>query len=122
MERAEGVGESRAVTVPGTREKNGAESIKSTGWRGFKMSHASGNNQVRFMARCVEDPSRLGDIMPVGFEDEGGGAIDDELEGKKDGFVSTLTRSYQKGSLFGGAVQEGGYRRSGCQANWGEGK
>ena len=61
------------------------------------------------MARQVEDPSKLGDIMPVGFGDEG--MLDDELaqegegrrwddhdpewvakEGKKDGFVSTLTR------------------------------
>ena len=77
------------------------------------------------MAKCVEDPSRLGDIMPVGFEDEGGGAIDDELveegagrrwndhgpcwvgkEGKKDGFVSILTRSYQRGSLFGGPCRK----------------
>ena len=67
------------------------------------------NNQVRFVARQVEDPSKLGDMLPVGF---GGDAmLDDELaeegdgrtwnnhgpqwvakEGKKDGFVSTLTR------------------------------
>ena len=67
------------------------------------------NNQVRFVARQVEDPSKLGNIMPVGFGDER--MLDDELaeegdgrrwddhgpqwvnrEGKKDGFVSTLTR------------------------------
>ena len=67
------------------------------------------------------DPSRLGDIMPVGFGDEGGGVIVDEFveegagrrwndhgscwvgkEGKKDGFVSTLTRSYRRGSPSGG--------------------
>ena len=60
------------------------------------------------VARCVEDTSKFGDIMPVGFGDDG--MIDDELaeesgrrrwndhgaqwvgkEGKKDGFVSTLT-------------------------------
>ena len=45
------------------------------------------NCQVRFVARCVEDPSKLEDIMPVGFRDEGGGVIDDELaeegEGRK---------------------------------------
>ena len=30
------------------------------------------NNQVRFVARCVEDPTKLGDILPVGFGDAGG--------------------------------------------------
>ena len=69
------------------------------------------NNQVRFVARQVEDPSKVGNLLPVGFGDAGGGVIDDELaeggdgkrwdvhglqwvakEGKKDGFVSTLTR------------------------------
>ena len=69
------------------------------------------NNQVRLVARGVEDPSKLGDMMPVGFGDGGGGFFDDELaeegegrgwddhgpqwvmkERKKDGFVSTLTR------------------------------
>ena len=68
------------------------------------------NNQVRLVARCVEDPSRLGDMMPVGFGDSR--MMDDELaeegdgrrwndhgpqwvnkEGKNDGFVSTLTRA-----------------------------
>ena len=68
------------------------------------------NNQVRFVARCVEDPINLGDMLPVGCGDVGGGVVDDELaeegdgrrwddhgpqwiakEGKKDGFVSTLT-------------------------------
>ena len=28
------------------------------------------NNQVRFVAQCVEDPTKLGDIMPVGFGDD----------------------------------------------------
>ena len=28
------------------------------------------NNQVRFVGRQVEDPSKLGDMMPVGFGDE----------------------------------------------------
>ena len=69
------------------------------------------NCQKRFIARCVEDPSNLGDMLPVGFGDEGGGAIDDEWveegkgrrwnahgpqwvgkNGKRDGFASTLTR------------------------------
>ena len=63
------------------------------------------------MARVVEDPTKLGDMLPVGFGGVGGGVVDDELaeegdgrrwddhgpqwvakEGKKDGFVSTLTR------------------------------
>ena len=30
------------------------------------------NNQVRFVARCVEDPTKLGDMLPVGFGDAGG--------------------------------------------------
>ena len=66
------------------------------------------DNQVRFVARQVEDPSKLGDIMPVGFGDIR--MLDDELaeegdgrrwndhgpqlvnkEEKNDGFVSTLT-------------------------------
>ena len=41
------------------------------------------NNQVRFVARCVEDPSRLGDIMPVGFGDDR--VVDDELAKEGDG-------------------------------------
>ena len=68
------------------------------------------NNQVRFVARSVEGPSKLGDTMPVGFGDER--MLDDELaeegggrrwddhgpqwvnkEGKKDGFMSTLMRA-----------------------------
>ena len=68
------------------------------------------SNQVRFVARHVEDPSKLGDIMPVGFGDER--VLDDELaeeedgrrwddhgpqwvnrEGKRDGFVSILSSS-----------------------------
>ena len=82
------------------------------------------NNQVRLVARSVEDPSKLGDIMLVGFGDVEGGVIDDELaeegegrrwddhgpqwvgkEGKKYGFVSTLTRMVsiilEGGSLWG---------------------
>ena len=66
------------------------------------------NNQVRFVARAVEDPSKLGDMMPVGFGDDR--MLDDELaeegdgrrwdnhgpkwvnkKGKNDGFISTLT-------------------------------
>ena len=67
------------------------------------------NNQARFIVRQVEDPSKLGDILLVGFGDND--LLDEELaeegegrrwddhgpqwvarEGKKDGFVSTLTR------------------------------
>ena len=33
------------------------------------------NCQVRFVARCVEDPSKLGDIMSVGFGDERDGLL-----------------------------------------------
>ena len=91
------------------------------------------NCQARFVGRCdgcvdsqpqpqpVKDPIRLGDIMPVGFGDDR--MIYDELmeedgrkwndygqqwvgkEGKKDGFVSTLTRMTSvllEGSRFGG--------------------
>ena len=84
------------------------------------------NNQVRFMARSVEDPSKLGDIMPVGFGDDN--MLDDELaekedgrawndhgpqwvgkEGKKDGLVSTFTRAVRilpEGKpLWGGPCQ-----------------
>ena len=60
------------------------------------------NNQVRFVARCVEDPFKLVDVMPVGFdelaEEVEGRRWDDHgpqwvnKEGKKDGFVSILTR------------------------------
>lgn len=46
------------------------------------------NSQVQFMAWCVEDPSKMGDIMPAGFGDS---SILDEC--KKDGFISTLTRA-----------------------------
>lgn len=41
------------------------------------------NNQVRFVARCVEGPSKLGDIMLVGFGDET--QMDDELTEERDG-------------------------------------
>ena len=42
------------------------------------------NRQARFMARCVEDPSKLGVILPVGFGDMGGGGniLDDKLAGE----------------------------------------
>ena len=54
--------------------------------------------QVRFVVQYVEIPSKLGNILPVGF----GKDVDDKLaedhgaewvgkEGKKDGFVSILT-------------------------------
>ena len=68
-----------------------------------------GNNQVQFVARQVEDPSKVGDMLPVGFGDST--MLNDELaeereerrwndygpqwvakEGKKDGFISTLTQ------------------------------
>ena len=70
------------------------------------------NNLVRFVARCVGDPAKFSDMLPVGFGDAGRGVINDELaekgegrrwvdhgpqrvntEGQKDGFVSTLTRA-----------------------------
>ena len=82
------------------------------------------NNQVRFVARQVEDPSKLGDMLPVGFGED----VDDELaegegrrwndhgaqwvakEGKKDGFVSTLTRMVsilpEGKPLFGGPCRK----------------
>ena len=41
------------------------------------------NNEVRFVARQVEDPSKLGDIMPVGFGDER--VLDCELAEEGDG-------------------------------------
>ena len=65
------------------------------------------NSQVRFVAWCIEDLSKLGDILPLGFGEEG--RREDELmeedgrawtdhgpqwvgrEGKKDGFTSTLS-------------------------------
>ena len=84
------------------------------------------NKQARFVARCVEDPSKLGDIMPVGFGDDN--MLDDELaeeedgrawndhgpqwvgkEGKKDRFVSTLTSAVsilpEGKPLWGGPCQ-----------------
>ena len=82
---------------------------------------------MRLVARSVEDPSKLGDIMPVGFGDNS--MLDDELaeeggrrrwdyhgpqwvnkEGKKDGFVSTLTRAVsllpEGKPLWGGPCQK----------------
>ena len=68
------------------------------------------NCQTRFVAQCVEDSSKLADIMPWGFGDER--MQDDERaeegegrrwndhgpewvnkEGKENGYVSTLTRA-----------------------------
>ena len=85
------------------------------------------NNQVQFVVRQVEDPSKIGDMLPVGFSDDA--MLDDKLteegegrrwndhglqwvakEGKKDGFVSTLTRivsTLPEGKpLFGGPCQK----------------
>ena len=85
------------------------------------------NTQVRFVAQQVEDPSKLGDMLPVGFGDDA--MLDDELveegegrrwndhgpqwvatEGKKDGFVSTLTCMVsilpEGKPLFGGPCQK----------------
>ena len=85
------------------------------------------NNQIRFVARQVEDPSKLGDILLMGFGDDA--MLDDELveegvgrtwndhgpqwvakEGKRDGFVSTLTRMVsillEGKPLFGGPCQK----------------
>ena len=87
------------------------------------------NNQVRFVVRQVEDPTKLGDLLPVGFGDVGEGAVDDELaeegegrkwndhgpqwvakEGKKNRFVSTLTQMVsilpEGKPLFEGPCQE----------------
>ena len=82
-----------------------------------KVNHMTGvedepthlDNQIRFVARQVEDPPKLGGLMPVNCEDER--MLDDELaeegdgrrwddhapqwvsrEEKKEGFVSTLTQ------------------------------
>ena len=77
----------------------------------------------------MEDPTKLGDLLPVGFGDVGGGVVDDELaeegegrkwndhgpqwvakEGKKDRFMSTLTRMVsillEGKPLFGGLCQK----------------
>ena len=37
------------------------------------------NLQIRVVARSVEDQSKLGDILLVGFGDVGGGEVDDDL-------------------------------------------
>ena len=80
------------------------------------------------MARCVEDPSMLGDNMPVGFGSRD--IIDDELtekgegrrwddhgpersgkEWKRDGFASTLIRMVTvlpEGKTLWGSVSESG--------------
>ena len=60
------------------------------------------NCQVRFVARCMEDPSKMADIMPWGVGDElaeegEGRRWNDHgpewvnKEGKEDRYVSTLT-------------------------------
>ena len=79
------------------------------------------NNHIRLVARSVEDPSKMGDIMPLGFGDDR--MLDDELaeegdgrrwndhgpewvnkEGKKDGFVFTrMVSILQRESRYGGA-------------------
>ena len=43
------------------------------------------NNQVRFVARQVEDPSKLGDMLPVGFGDDAilDGELAEEGEGRR---------------------------------------
>ena len=41
------------------------------------------NNRVRLVARCVEGPSKLGDMMAVGFGDEG--MSEDELAEEGEG-------------------------------------
>ena len=40
---------------------------------------------MRFVARCVKDPTKLGDMLPVGFGDAGAGVIDDELAEEGEG-------------------------------------
>ena len=85
------------------------------------------NNKVRFVARCVDDPTKLRDMLPVGFGDAGGGVIDDELvkegegrrwddhgpqwvntEEKKDEFMSMPEGK----PLWGGVMPESGGGRS----------
>ena len=64
---------------------------------GVKDMHTHPDNKrTQFVARCIEDTPRLGDIMPVGFgdgmrrwNDHGPGWVG--KEGKRDKFISTLT-------------------------------
>ena len=55
--------------------------------------------QTRLVARQVEDPSKLGDIMPVGFGDEG--MIDDELAEEEGGRTTALSGSQRRGRRTG---------------------
>ena len=48
--------------------------------------------QARFMARCVEDPSKLEDILPVGFGDEGHDVLTEGVSGRRMASFSTLMR------------------------------
>ena len=131
MEGAEGVGKKNSVYCSTrhlekvTGAVQGTEMEKVNQMAGFEdvVTHLD-NCQAPFVARCVED-SELGNIMPVGFGDNR--MIDDEMteegrvwndhgpqwvgrEGKKDGFVSTLTRmvSFLPEAPLGRTLQEGG--------------
>ena len=52
------------------------------------------NNQVRLVARSVEDLSKLGDIMPVGFGDNS--MLDDELAEEGEGTIMDHDGSTQR--------------------------
>ena len=62
---------------------SGGEDIPDSRSRG--RQNALENNQVLLIARNVEYPSKLGDMMPVGLGDAGGWVIDDELAEEGDG-------------------------------------
>ena len=108
MEGTEEVGAGvQPVAIPGTAAE---EVFQMSGVEDARTPTSLDNNQVRSVARCVEDSSKLDDIMPVGFGDtrmindemaetgegrrwDDHGPRWDKTEGRKDGFVSTLTRA-----------------------------
>lgn len=65
-----------AFAVSGTPGGNGCRQGTAIG-KGNQMAGVEDvcthldNSQARFVARCVEGPSKLGDIMPMGFGDDG---------------------------------------------------
>ena len=101
----------RLIAVPGTQKGDGCYPADCNGQgksNGRDASRQDTSRQLTGWVR-VKDPSKLGDIMPVGFGNET--VLDDEItedgegrnynnhgpqwvgkEGKKDGFVSTLAR------------------------------
>ena len=81
------------------------------------------NGRTRFVARCVEDPTKLGDIMPVGFGDEM--QIDDELAEEGEGrrwlgkvrILSDADDIHPAGEAsLGGSMPEGRDRGGGRRA------